>query len=157
MSEDEKNPTMIPLTCWNCGSTDEYPDGETYPCTNECGWKVIVRSGSLHSMWVEIVPGLTAPPTPDHYAPLREFLDAALERASKGKGAERHADGNPFTEQPILAISRLLGSPDGQAYQIIKKAIELRGLEPEAAMRECLDIAVYAAGMWCWFREGGEE
>ncbi len=92
----------------------------------------------------------------DPYAPLREFLDAALERASAGKGHERHADGKPFLEQPILAISRLLGSPDGLAYQIIKKALELRGLEREAAMREALDIAVYAGGLWCWLREGEE-
>ena len=101
-------------------------------------------------------PDDTAAPAPDAYAPLREFLNAALERASAGKGAERHADGRPFTDQPILASSRLLGSPDWLLGQILKKGLESRGLDPEAAMRECLDIAVYAAGMWCWYGEKGE-
>ena len=108
--------------------------------------------------WEEVEPAEDDPTpddvtAPDHYAPLREFLDAALERASKGKGHQRHANGKPFLEQPTLVDARLMNSPDGMVAQIRKKALELRGLEREAAMREALDIAVYAGAVWLWLRE----
>lgn len=91
---------------------------------------------------------------PDDHATLDEFFAAARARAAEGKGVKRHG-GQPFDEQPILGIPRLLGSADFLLGQIIKKGLEARGLEPEAAMRECLDIANYAAAMWLWHRERG--
>jgi len=150
--------------------------GDEKGCEDRCTWPGcrILGPASLHYHLHDLSPERAFEPTPDDtaapdpYAPLREFLDGALERATAGKGHQRHANGGrefsresmlvrPFLEQPILGIPRLLGSPDFLMGQIIKKGLEARGLEPEAAMRECLDIANYAAGMWCWYREQGDQ
>ena len=62
----------------------------------------------------------------DGYNVLRDVFASAVEQASGGKGKERHANGAPFVDQPILAITRLLtGHPCGAlAYQAIKKTVE---------------------------------
>ncbi|MBB3997228.1 hypothetical protein [Aureimonas pseudogalii] len=57
------------------------------------------------------------------YAPLCEVLARALEQAAQGKGADRHANGQPFTDQPILTISRMVG-PGFAIGQVMKKAQE---------------------------------
>lgn len=87
--------------------------------------------------------------TPEGYAPLAAVLDAALMQAARGKGAERHANGAIFTEQPMQLIARMvgLGFPLGQ---VLKKAAEAHGMvqrgDRDAARRELLGVIVYAAG-----------
>lgn len=79
------------------------------------------------------------------YASLDEVLNRAYDRAAVGKGAERHADGKPFDQQPMQDIIRLhgIGFATGQAT---KKLEESRRMERPAAVNEMLDAIVYIAG-----------
>jgi len=85
---------------------------------------------------------------PDYF-PLETVLCAAYAQAEGGKGVDRHAMGDPFMEQPILTIGRLLKSADGEVYQAIKKMRE--GLQMakrgkhDAAIKEFLGAINYAA------------
>ena len=98
----------------------------------------------------------------DGYEMLRDEFVAAVEQASGGKGKERHANDQPFDQQPILAITRLLdGHPCAAlAYQIIKKTIEagrlvkLRGTD--AAVAETYGVMNYAGAMAIRLKEIGE-
>ena len=84
----------------------------------------------------------------DPYWSLRKVLDAAYEQAAYGKGAERHARGNPFEEQHMQTISRLLGSERGMAYQAIKKLTEGLDLpDRPAQIKELLGAINYIAGI----------
>lgn len=79
-----------------------------------------------------------------NYLALQQVLDAAYERASRGKGRERHATDNKFEDQPICTELRQLGiSP--AIFQIRKKALESTRMDPTRAINELLDVIVYAA------------
>lgn len=88
-------------------------------------------------------------PRKNDYADLRAVLDEAYNHAARGKGKERHANGRPFADQPMMTITRDvgLGFPLGQA---MKKAQEAGGMadrgEYEAAVKECLGAINYLAG-----------
>lgn len=82
----------------------------------------------------------------DNYHALTNVLARAYEQAAKGKGAERHADGRPFTEQPMQTISELLGTHEGLLYQAMKKIQESNRLEKDPAIRELLGAINYLAG-----------
>lgn len=43
------------------------------------------------------------------YEKLDDVLSRAFKQASMGKGAERHADGKPFHEQPMQRLCELYG------------------------------------------------
>jgi len=93
-----------------------------------------------------------------NYSALAGVLREAHAHAAKGKGVERHGNGRGFNEQPIMEIPRLLGgSPEGQLYQIMKKAQEANGMvkrgEREAAIRELLGAINYAAAAVLTIRE----
>ena len=78
-----------------------------------------------------------------NYGRLEEVLTKAAEQASAGKGAERHADGQRFEDQPIMWIEReFKGFQLGQA---VKKIHESQRLAPEAAARELLGAINYLA------------
>ena len=79
------------------------------------------------------------------YGDLTQVLLDALEQATAGKGKERHARGRPFSEQPIIAISRLLGTTDGLAYQAVKKIQESQNMDPDACEQELLGAIIYIA------------
>lgn len=87
--------------------------------------------------------------TPTGYEPLADILDAALMQAATGKGSERHANGLPFTAQPMQRITGMvgIGFPLGQA---MKKAQEAGGMasrgQADAARRELLGAINYLAG-----------
>lgn len=85
------------------------------------------------------------------YMDLELVLAAAYHQASSGKGAERHANDDDFTDQPIMTIGRLMKSPDGEAYQAIKKCREglmmhRRG-NSDACIRELLGAINYLAAV----------
>lgn len=82
----------------------------------------------------------------DDYHSLTGVLARAYEQAAKGKGAVRHADGRPFTEQPMQTISELLGTHEGLLYQAMKKIQESNRLEKDPAIRELLGAINYLAG-----------
>ena len=78
------------------------------------------------------------------YYELFSVLRDALDQAQSGKGSERHGNGQPFTEQPILTITRAVGRgfPLGQA---MKKIQESQRMEDDAAKRELLGAINYLA------------
>jgi len=78
-----------------------------------------------------------------NYGRLDGVLARASEQASKGKGAERHSDGQAFEEQPIMWIEREFKS--FQLGQAVKKIHESQRLEPGAAVRELLGAINYLA------------
>lgn len=86
------------------------------------------------------------------YEHLARILGLAFDRSSKGKGKERHANGLPFHEQPILHIARgfpFIAGLGGHAYQIEKKTQEAVKMAAtgnlDGAINELLDVAVYAS------------
>lgn len=83
-----------------------------------------------------------------NYLQLALVLQRAHDQAAYGKGKDRHAKGQPFHEQRMQAISQLLDSPDGMAYQVLKKVTE--GLElptTERKVAELLGAINYLAGI----------
>ena len=88
------------------------------------------------------------------YFELARVLGLALQQASKGKGAERHARGQRFENQPMMEISRMLnGSPIGCMYQAIKKTQEASRMDVDAAQRELLGAINYLAGAYLLLEE----
>jgi len=82
------------------------------------------------------------------YQSLRRVLDMAYAQAAEGKGAERHAGGLPFEEQPMQTISRLLRSERGMAFQAIKKIQEGLNLPTtDRKINELLGAINYLAGI----------
>ena len=84
-------------------------------------------------------------PVAKGYEPLGGILDAALHQAQAGKGKERHANGKPFLQQPIMEIGRMVG-PGYATGQAMKKAQESARLPTrEAQVRELLGAINYLA------------
>lgn len=94
-------------------------------------------------------PGDHMKATIETYADLREVFDRALERATDGKGAERHANGAMLDDQPFVAFAKSLPGISAHTYQIMKKAHEAAHLyerhAKESAVKELLDVMTYAA------------
>ncbi|WP_445362063.1 hypothetical protein ACJJIQ_00085 (plasmid) [Microbulbifer sp. ANSA003] len=83
-----------------------------------------------------------------NYQRLADVLERAHNQASKGKGEERHANGERFEDQPMQIISGLLDTDGGMAFQAIKKIQEARRLPTrERRVRELLGAINYVAGM----------
>lgn len=79
------------------------------------------------------------------YESLAGVLQRALDQAQSGKGAERHADGKSFDQQPMQRLCELygVGFALGQAG---KKMQESQRMTHAAAVRELLGAIVYIAG-----------
>lgn len=77
------------------------------------------------------------------YASLDLVLKAALNQAADGKGKERHAEGEPFQEQPIIWIEKYFKSY--QLGQAVKKIHESQRLPYEQAVGELLGAINYLA------------
>ena len=86
----------------------------------------------------------------DGYLDLFNMLNRAFQQAQNGKGHERHANGLPFNEQPIMTIMQRHGPGFGFG-QIDKKSDEAHRMierrEYAAADRELQGIIVYAAAV----------
>lgn len=95
------------------------------------------------------------------YERLHAAYQDAHHHAAYEKGNERHANDLPFHEQRMQTISQGLNSPDGMAYQVIKKVQE--GLQMEdagARRRELLGALNYLAGIVIFLDDreaGGDE
>lgn len=72
---------------------------------------------------------------PTGYAALADVLIRALEQASAGKGAQRHADGQAFEQQPMQQLIRLygVGFALGQAAKKAQEAQRLPTVERQVA------------------------
>jgi hypothetical protein len=87
------------------------------------------------------------------YDELAIILRDAFEQASRGKGAERHANDLPFDQQPMQSISSLFYSDKGMAFQVVKKLREgLDMPEFDRLERELLGSIVYTAGIILWHK-----
>lgn len=95
---------------------------------------------------------------PEGYESLGLALGEAVAQASRGKGAERHAEsGEKFSDQLIMSIPKRLG-PGGECFclgQALKKICESRRLPPDRARAELLGAVNYIAAAWCLL--GGAE
>lgn len=88
------------------------------------------------------------------YEKLVAVYQDAHDQAAKGKGDERHANGQPFHEQRMQQISGLLRSSDGMAFQAIKKLTEGLQFEDHARREaELLGALNYIAGIVIYYRE----
>lgn len=103
--------------------------------------------GTAFSNWQP--KGTTTAPA-DPYASLKNVLDRAFAQAAEGKGAERHANGLSFEQQPMQTISDSLGTNAGLLFQAAKKAQESQRMAPDAAVRELLGAINYLAGAVVW-------
>lgn len=124
--------TELTVKCYACG--EELRGGVPHVCAN-----------------IEIgVPVQSA--VTDKYDGLRRIFDLAYLQASMGKGAERHGQGLPFEDQPMMGIGRMVGVGFclGQA---IKKAQEASRMQPDAAKRELLGAINYLAGAYLLLEE----
>jgi hypothetical protein len=77
----------------------------------------------------------------DNYRDLKKVLDLAYSQASEGKGRERHANNEPFTEQLIFQIEKWVKS--FQLGQAIKKIVESQRLPKDRAQAELLGAINY--------------
>lgn len=82
------------------------------------------------------------------YDSLFTVLTKALHQAQDGKGKERHANGKPFDQQPIMVIADQVGM-GFQTGQAIKKTVEAHGMvnrgDLNAAERELLGAINFLA------------
>lgn len=87
------------------------------------------------------------------YLELERVLRMAYDQAASGKGKDRHANGKPFVDQPILSITRMVGDgyPLGQA---MKKAQETQRLPTnKAKIAELLGAINYLAAAIIYYEE----
>lgn len=91
----------------------------------------------------------------DGYQPLFAVLTQALDQAQKGKGQERHANGLPFLNQPIMTETRSvgLGFAAGQARKKILEAINCCEAHPERALADLLGAINYTAALVIGIKE----
>lgn len=82
---------------------------------------------------------------PAGYESLARILCEVMHQAAIGKGAQRHADSNPFERQPTLGYARKYNSPVGLLCQIMKKLDEYDRLDGVARRRELIGVMVYVA------------
>lgn len=96
-----------------------------------------------------VVAKWSALPVPAGYEALTGVLEEAINQAANGKGLERHADGRPFHDQPILreALAVGLGFPAGQARKKILEAVRCCGDHPERAVADLLGAINYTAAL----------
>lgn len=88
---------------------------------------------------------------PEGYESLGLALGEAVAQASRGKGADRHAEkGEKFSDQLIMSIPKRLGD-GGECFclgQALKKICESRRLPPDRARAELLGAINYIAAAW---------
>lgn len=90
------------------------------------------------------------------YEEVADVLQQALNQAQIGKGKERHAHDEPFTEQEIMEGARKCGM-GAMIYQVRKKSLESKRLtkmgEYEKALADLNGAIVYAAAAILRLRE----
>ena len=90
------------------------------------------------------------------YSKLIYVLSAAYHQAAQGKGKERHARDKPFSKQPIMEISRMVG-PGYATGQAMKKLQEAKSMMDRgqfaAAKAEALGAINYAAAFFLLIEE----
>lgn len=79
------------------------------------------------------------------YAELRQILDQAFDFAAKGKGAERHGNGQPWKNQPHFHINKQvgIGFAIGQAIKKLREGNDMD--ETHRTRKEWLGAISYIA------------
>lgn len=130
--------------CRNCKFADCPPDQA--PC-RDCEAADLYVPEDAESTTLVVEPG---------YGPLFKVLIEAFSQAAAGKGKERHANGLPFLEQPIMVEARMigLGFPAGQARKKILEAVKTseKG-EHDRAVADLLGAINYCAATILAIRE----
>lgn len=94
----------------------------------------------------------------EDYRSLAGILVEAYHQAQSGKGKERHANDLAFEAQPMQAISGMLDSDKGMAFQACKKIVEATNMQSLPAFeREILGAINYLAGMIIFNRNSAEQ
>lgn len=93
---------------------------------------------------MEVVEKVTIE-VPAGYVSLFDVLARALEQASKGKGKDRHANGDAFEDQIMCYMAHQLGVA-APVFQVCKKSIEACRLPYPQNVNELLGAINYAAG-----------
>lgn len=88
------------------------------------------------------------------YESLADVLQRAYDQAAKGKGKERHARGEPFTEQVMQQGAQRFGV-GSLLFQAFKKSEESQRLPQDRAINELLGSIVYLAGAVIALEKGG--
>jgi len=86
------------------------------------------------------------------YEPLAGVLQHALDQSQTGKGVERHGNGLPFLQQPIMNIGRMVGT-GYQIGQAMKKGQESTRMPKDRAQAELLGAINYLAAAWLLLEE----
>lgn len=90
--------------------------------------------------------------TKETHASLERVFALAVAQSRDGKGADRHGNGKPFEDQPIVRDIAELGSNHGAIAQVRKKALESTRLaatgRKDMAMAELLGAMVYAGAAY---------
>lgn len=105
------------------------------------------NQAAVDEAWKALETAGAALESPEGYDSLARVLREVMHQAAIGKGHQRHADGKPFDQQPILALSRKYHSPVGLLFQIQKKLDEYERLDGIARRRELLGAIVYMAAL----------
>lgn len=79
------------------------------------------------------------------YEKLADVLQRAFDQAARGKGKDRHANGEPFDEQVMQDGARRFGT-GALLFQAFKKSEESQRLPHDRAIAELLGGIVYLAG-----------
>jgi len=90
------------------------------------------------------------------YAPLKRVLMTAYNHAAVGKGRERHANGDDFINQDIMAIARVhgIGFQTGQAEKKVRESHGMMAREDfRAARSELLGAINYLAAAYLLIEE----
>lgn len=90
------------------------------------------------------------------YAPLKRVLMTAYNHAAVGKGRERHANGDDFINQDIMAIARVhgIGFQTGQAEKKVRESHGMVAREDfRAARAELLGAINYIAAAYLLMEE----
>lgn len=79
------------------------------------------------------------------YELLADVLARAFDQAARGKGRERHSQGEPFQDQVMQDGARRFGT-GALLFQAFKKSEESQRLPTDRAVAEMLGAIVYLAG-----------
>lgn len=79
------------------------------------------------------------------YESLADVLARAFDQAAHGKGKERHANGEPFTDQVMQDGAKRFGT-GALLFQAFKKSEESQRLPLDRGVNELLGAIVYLAG-----------
>jgi hypothetical protein len=90
------------------------------------------------------------------YEKLADVLQRAFDQAAKGKGKDRHAQGEPFHEQVMQIGARKFGV-GSLLFQAFKKSEESQRLPLDRGVNELLGAIVYLAGAVIAREAQGEE